>query len=601
MTASQQTTVATPTTENRVSNSEKATTSVASNKLEASFGGASISGPKPENQDACVAKIPEPWTRYYKGVVAILADGLSSAEHAKVAAQISVTQFVQDYYATPESWSVNKSTAKVAKSLNNWLFQQGKQTGSYACTLSTLIIKSRVAHLFHVGDSRIYRFREGKLRQLTRDHVQIRGKQKNHLTRAMGVDSSLELDYSTHAVETGDLFMLTSDGVHDALSEQQLIKLLKLEFDSLEEHANAIVNAAEFAGSDDNISAMLVKVDNVPEAELDESRAQLLHLPVPPVMAIGNKIDRYRVSEILHTSPRSHVYLVEELDEAGLSTNKVRILKAPDSSMSGDQEYFAGFAREEWVGRVVNNPNIMRTFEPAGTRRFCYLVAEYVPGITLRQWMDKHPHPPITQVVRMLEKLAKALRALRRYEMVHRDLKPENIIITPDDQLKLVDFGTVQSAEQLEQNEKTTTPVGSVQYIAPEYLVGETGRHRSDIFSFAVIAYEMLCGKLPYKTARREQVAQRTYSDWHYQNIQHYRNDMPDWLDAALEQGCNPKPQLRYQSLSELIHDLQHANPKLKASYEAKPLIERNPVRFWQSTSLLLLIVVIWQWVSQLS
>ncbi|WP_163134130.1 bifunctional protein-serine/threonine kinase/phosphatase [Agarivorans sp. Alg241-V36] len=600
MSQEQHTATASPTSSNRVSNSEKAS-SEASNKLEASFGGASISGPKPENQDACVAKIPEPWTRYYKGIVAILADGLSSAEHAKMAAQISVTQFVEDYYATPESWSVNKSTAQVAKSLNNWLFQQGKQTGSYACTLSTLIIKSRVAHLFHVGDSRIYRFRAGKLRQLTRDHVQIRGKQKNHLTRAMGVDSSLELDYSTRTVESGDIFMLTSDGVHDALSEQQLLKLLQAKFSSLEEQASAIVNAAELAGSDDNISAMLVNVDNVPEAELDESRAQLLHLPIPPVMSVGNKIDQYRVSEILHTSPRSHVYLVEELDKQGNSNGRVRILKAPDASMADDQEYFAGFAREEWVGRVVSNPYIMRTFEPIGTRRFRYLIAEYVPGITLRQWMDKHPHPPIQQVVRMLEKLAKALRALRRYEMVHRDLKPENIIITADDQLKLVDFGTVQSAEQLEQNEKNSTPVGSVQYIAPEYLVGETGRHRSDIFSFAVIAYEMLSGNLPYKQASREQIAQRHYSDWHYQNIQHFRNDMPDWLDAALEQGCHPKPQQRYQSLSELIHDLQHANPKLKASYQAKPLIERNPVRFWQSTTVFLLVVVIWQWASQLS
>ncbi|MGY5450866.1 protein kinase domain-containing protein [Agarivorans sp. MS3-6] len=597
----QQTAGVLPASSNRVSNSEKANATVASNKLEASFGGASISGPKPENQDACVAKIPEPWTRYYKGVVAILADGLSSAENAKVAAQISVTQFVEDYYATPESWSVNKSTAQVAKSLNNWLFQQGKQTGSYACTLSTLIIKSRVAHLFHVGDSRIYRLRGGQLRQLTRDHVQIRGKQKNHLTRALGVDSNLELDYSTHAVETGDLFMLTSDGVHDALSEQQLIQLLQLEFKGLEEHANAIVNAAELAGSDDNISAMLVSVDNVPSAELDESRAQLLHLPIPPVMTIGNKIDQYRISEILHTSPRSHVYLVEELNQQGDNSGTVRILKAPDRSMTDDNEYFAGFAREEWVGRVVSNPHIMRTFEPAGTRRFRYLIAEYVPGITLRQWMDQHPHPPIQQVVRMLEKLAKALRALRRYEMVHRDLKPENIIVTANEQLKLVDFGTVQSAEQLEQNEKNTSPVGSVQYIAPEYLVGETGKHRSDIFSFAVIAYEMLSGKLPYKPARREQVAQRHYADWHYQNIQHYRNDMPDWLDAALEQGCKPKPHQRYQSLSEFIHDLQHANPTLRASYTAKPLIERNPVRFWQSTTLILLVVVIWQWASQLS
>jgi protein phosphatase len=577
----------------QVSHSEKAP-SVASSKLEASFGGASICGPKAENQDACVAKVPTSWARYYKGIVAVLADGLSSAEHAKMAAHISVTQFVEDYYATPESWSVNKSAAQVAKSLNNWLFQQGQQTGSYACTLSALIVKSRQAHLFHVGDSRIYRLRGDTLRQLTRDHVQIRGNQKNHLTRAMGVDSSLELDYSSCDIEPGDLYLLSSDGLHDALSEQQLKTLLQGNFTSLEQQAQTMVKAAELAGSDDNISAMLVSIDNVALAELDESRAQLLNLPIPPVMSVGNKIDHYRVCEVIHSSPRSHVYLVEELNQLAQQQGRVKILKAPDANMADDQDYMTGFAREEWVGRVVNSPYIMRTFEPQQHRRFRYIVAEYVPGITLRQWMEQHPHPPLTQVLRLLQKLAKALRTLRRYEMVHRDLKPENIIISANEQLKLVDFGTVLSAEQLEQNQTNTAPVGSVQYIAPEYLLGETGHHRSDIFSFAVIAYEMLSGKLPFKQANRQQIARRHYADWHYQTIQQFRNDLPDWLDAALEHGCQAKPQQRYQSLSELLHDMQHANPKLRLNHQGKPLIERNPVRFWQSSCVILLLIILW-------
>ena len=186
-------------------------------QLRLRFGGHSIAGRKPVNQDAFAARLPEGDERDTKGAVAVICDGVSGSENAAEASQMAVTVFATDYYATPPNWRVRNASARVLKSLNAWLHLQNLSraghTDSALTTLSAAIVKSNTLHCLHVGDSRIFHLRQGRLDQLTRDHVRVEGG-REFLARALGADSHLEVDYSTVELATEDVILLTTDGVH---------------------------------------------------------------------------------------------------------------------------------------------------------------------------------------------------------------------------------------------------------------------------------------------------------------------------------------------------------------------------------------------------
>ncbi|MBN0987622.1 bifunctional protein-serine/threonine kinase/phosphatase [Amphritea pacifica] len=564
----------------------------ASADLKVSFGGYSTAGQKPVNQDAFAAhQPPDNNSRRFKGAAAAIADGVSSCQDSHIASQTSVTSFIEDYFSTPHSWSVKQSVSRVVTGLNSWLHQQNNvlpaHRDSMLTTFSALIIKSSTLYTFHVGDSRIYQWRNQQLEQLTNDHSRTeRG--RNYLSRALGADRHLEVDFSQQDLINGDLLLLSTDGVHEYLSVNQLKALLShIQQDSLETVAKRIVEQARANGSDDNLTVLLVRVDQLPAETLDESHRRLTRLPIPPVMKVGNRIDDYEVLDIIFSGTRSHMYKVREL-----SSGQIYTLKAPSVNFDDDPLYLDGFVREEWVGQQLNHPNVMKTFSPAGEKRFLYYLGEYIEGVNLRQWMDDHPHPSPDLVRPIIQQAIKGLRAFQRQDMVHQDLKPENIMLNRDGQVKILDFGTVLIAgiNELGSPLDKSVPQGSVNYIAPEYLMGQKGSFRSDLFSLAVISYEMLTGTLPFKEHSVKQVSIANYSELSYRPAIHQRRDLPLWMEGCLQKALQPNPVHRYQALSEFIQDFTTPNQKLAADISKQPLIRKNPLLVWQIFCLLLLM-----------
>jgi len=200
--------------------------------------------------------------------------------------------------------------------------------------------------------------------------------------------------------------------------------------------------------------------------------------------------------------------------------------------------------------------------------------------------MTDHPQPPLGEVRGLVEQIAQGLRAFHRLEMLHQDLKPENLFIDAHGTLKIIDFGSTKIAgiEEIASPLADPGPLGTVNYTAPEYLRGERGSNRSDIYSLGVIAYEMLTGKLPYG----EQRSMTSTRERPYRPATRHRPDLPVWVDGALQRAVHPDPQKRYEALSELVHDLSHPNPILIPS-DAAPLLERNPLAFWRGLAILLL------------
>lgn len=552
--------------------------------LKVSVGGYSTQGVKEENQDAFTAHCPEPNSQEaLKGIVCVMADGVSASAEAKLASQTAATHFINDYYSTADSWSVQTSANKVLTALNRWLYQQGNSAGkpanSLVTTFSSLIIKSTTVHCLHIGDSRVYRIRQGEISQLTRDHRSNFGAQRSYLTRALGIDAGADVDYLKEDAAVGDLYVLTTDGLHDFMSERQIFTALINPSIDLEAEAKALVMSALELGSDDNISCLLVHIDELAEADLNEVHRQLTQLPIPPVLAVGNSIDGYRVEEVLFTGTRSHLYLVRDEE-----SDQLFALKAPSENFSSDPIYLDGFIKEEWVGRRISHPSLMKIYPPLREKHFLYYLAEYIPGQTLRQWMTDNPNPSLEVTRELMQQITRAARALERMDMIHQDIKPENIIIDRQGRTRLIDYGTViiKGIDEISSPLDNSTPQGSVNYVAPEYLLGQKGSHRSDIFSIGVICYEILTGKYPYAERPTSQPMIKGYGELDYHPARHIRTDLPEWVEGCIAKACSANPNRRYHALSEFMYDLNTPNKTFQQEARSKPLIEKNPLLFWK-------------------
>ncbi len=562
--------------------------------LNVSFGQFSDKGNKPTNQDYCGIEIPDDNLLQTKGIAVAIADGISSSEHSKVASNACITGFLTDYYSTPDSWSVKKSAQKVLTALNSWLYNQGKtetnQHRGHVSTLSILVMKSTTGHIVHIGDSRIYQLREGYLKQITTDHKTWVSKEKNYLSRAMGADTHLEIDYSRHTLEAGDIYILTTDGVHEYVSEDEFLEIVHDNRTHLDKAAELLVRRSQENGSPDNTSCQIVKINRLPSQNADDVFNQLTELPFPPELAEGMIIDGYRIIREIHASSRSQLYLASDTD-TGLNV----VIKTPSVNYSDDPTYIEQFIQEEWIGRRIANQHVMKVYEPTRRRRFLYHITEHLEGKTLRQWMHDHPRPDVEEVRGLIEQIGQGLQSFHRLEMLHQDLKPENIIIDASGTVKLIDFGSAKVAgiSEIATPITRTNLLGTKNYTAPEYANDQPGSNRSDIYSLGVITYELLTGKLPYGEMPANWKTVDFIDDLSYTPVTDYHPDVPAWLNATLRKAVQPVPAQRYEELSEFLYDLRHPNTSLSTA-DTRPLIDRNPIRFWQGLCGLLVIIIAW-------
>ena len=560
-------------------------------QLAISIGQFSDKGRKNTNQDFHGALIPEEPLLSLKGIAIVLADGISTSEVSGVASKSAVKSFLTDYYCTSDSWSVKTSAQRVIAATNSWLHAQTRQSQylydkdrGYVCTLSTMVIKSTTAHIFHIGDARIYRITGNNLEQLTEDHRVVVSSQQSYLGRALGINPQIEIDYRALKVEKGDLFLLATDGVYEHVSGRFIAKTIGKSTSDLDGAARTIVEEAKRQGSPDNLTAQIVRIDALPDTESGEIARQALELPCPPLPEARAVLDGYQIVREIHGSSRSHIYLA--VDSAD---NALVAVKIPSIDLRGDPAYLQRFMMEEWVARRINSAHVLKPRIQSRRQNYLYVVTEFVDGQTLSQWMIDNPRSDLETVRGIVEQIAKGLQAFHRLEMLHQDLRPDNIMIDKIGTAKIIDFGSVRIAGIADDvpYDLHNDILGTAQYTAPEYFLGEGGSQRSDIFSLGVIAYQMLTGWLPYgaEVARTRTKAQQ--KKLRYKSALNDNGDIPVWIDCALKKAVHPDPYQRYDELSEFIFDLRHPNKKFLDT-AAKPLIERDPLLFWKCLSAIL-------------
>lgn len=565
-------------------------------QLAITAGQYSDKGRKPLNQDFHAVMTPREPLLSSKGIALALADGVSSSEVSQQASETSVTGFLQDYYSTSESWAVKTSVQRVLHATNSWLYAQNRGgpyrydiEKGYVCTFSAMVLKSATAHIFHAGDSRVYRLNGGSLEQLTEDHRVWLSADKSYLGRALGMRDRLEIDYHAHAMTAGDTFVLATDGVYEFTEPAFIAQTIESNADDLNRAAQLIVAQALEQGSDDNLTIQVVRVDQLPRHDINELHQHASALPFPPELRPRMSFDGYSITREIHHSSRSHVYLATDEE-----TSEQVILKMPSVDMRNNEAYLEAFLMEEWIARRLDNVHLLKAPAADRQRNYLYTVSEFIEGQSLSQWMTDNPQPDLETVRNIIEQVAKGLQAMHRQEMLHQDLRPNNIMIDTSGTVKIIDFGSVRVSgiAEIAGIAQQQHILGTLQYTAPEYFIGEAGTANSDLFSLGVIAYQMLSGRQPYGTSVARATTPAAQRKLAYQSVLDAERAIPAWVDGALRRAVHPNPLKRYDALSEFIYDLRHPNPGFQREDKA-PLMQRNPLLFWKGLSLILFVMLL--------
>jgi len=555
--------------------------------VKASVGFASETGPRERNEDFAGAVFGSELAQPRGDIVAAIADGVGGAKGGRVAAEMAVRGFLDGFCDLPETMEVRRAGARILNSLNNWIYAQGQRDAKLAgmgCTFTALVLRGRVAHLLHVGDTRVYRLRSDRLTCLTIDHVREGSAERsNVLTRALGVGTEVALDYTTQPLARHDRFVLCSDGVHAFLPADAIADILR-ERSASEVSAQALVKAALDAGSTDNCTALVVDVVDLPTAASADIGAAIMRLPLIPVPIEGEAVDGFVLKVLVSDGRYTRLFgAVDEVEGGEV------VLKFPKPQVASEAIYHSAFVREAWVGARVHSPWLGRTIElPPGRQTCLYTVMPLYPGELLETRLGRRPGLGLEEGRNITIKLARAAAALHSAGIIHRDIKPDNVILESEGSLKLIDLGVVR-VPGLEDFPPTDIP-GTPAYMAPEMFSGEPGNEATDIYALGVTMFRAFTGEYPYGNLDATSEPRRTRPT----QLSALRPDLPAWLQGALGRAVAIDPAERFHDMIEFAVEME-LGPARAPSTARRPqtFYERRPVLFWQGVSALLALALL--------
>ena len=570
------------------------------------IGFATQAGRKPGNEDFCAAMLPDPGQEGMGSIVAV-ADGVSAGGMGREAAQTTVTSLVRDYYATPETWDTTVALDRIIGAQNAWLasINRRRQPVMGLTTLTALVLCGQSYTLAHVGDSRAYLLRGGEMRQLTHDHVVSHPDFKHQLLRSVGAEDHVVVDYLQGELLVGDIFVLVTDGVHGVLSDRRLQALSGLQAtDSAPLASQNIALAALAAGSQDNVTAVVVRVLGLLDASLPGVNRMAQGLPIPPrLMKVGEVIDGLCVTALVADSGINLLYQVRD----GAS-QVLYALKTLHPARAHDAQERAMLAHEAWLatrmqsGRAADHLVHLHERLPGGRERTAYyLLYDWHTGETLQQQLDRGQKFTVLQALAAATQTAQALGRLHRQCVIHRDIKPANLHQGKDGVLRLLDLGVALSGREPEAMRKLHA--GTPSFINPEQwgcsAVAAVGEElpdaQSDLFALGVTLYQLLTARLPYGEVLP------------YQSGRYYRDpvapsrispEVPIWLDHIVLKAVARDKRRRFETAEELLLALERGASRPLTAPQATPMIQRDPTAVCKMalavSALLNLMLVYW-------
>ena len=637
-------------------------------------------GRKAENQDSLLVTTCLPYRKiaetiginnqhYHAPLLVLIADGVSACQFPKQASRLVVNTVAHHLTLALENTLLDKTVStsfddhqiasliKIAvNKANDALYfpQVYQRVPPLLSTLSGLLCIGDRIHLFHTGDSRIYRIDINSSTVLTKDHRVHRGQDKGALSAAIGADMYIELQQSVFTLHQEECLALMTDGVYESINDAELEFELctaaralgtSMETSKLAADISISQNLCEQAfndGSHDNLTMIILGIkaqllhkkktgdgdhtndssDNVnndngnndPFALHDIYRYQLL-----TGLDVGARIDGFIVVEVIARTARSEVYLVED------EYKRTFVIKSPSLNTVADGNYLREFLKERSIGLSLSkhkragesaynqaDPNtftdthsasnykaglsknlahsvsgLLRYYPVPASSHYLYHLTEYIEGESLRAFIDRHAPCDVWQTYDLLTKIGMAVRVMHRHYLLHQDIKPENILISADGAIKLIDFGSASSSIL---KDSTRPPNGDLHYAAPEYYSDAPKGVHSDLFSIAVIGYELLTGTRPFSSQALMNATQTNQTlILPTERLRKYR--VPAASQQALLRALHPNTQARYQAIGEFLQDFNPDNASNTS--EPEPLIVRRPLLVWHSICFIEFVLIL--------
>ncbi len=542
--------------------------------LQLSAGEATATGPRAENQDALRIVTPTPALAASKGSLFALADGVSQCADGGLAARATLQALALDYYATPETWAVAQSLDRLLIAHNRWLQANGGGQ-PLLTTLTALVLRGRRFTLAHVGDCRAYRWHADTLELLTEDHVWEQPGMQHVLKRALGLDQHLVVDYLEGELHEGESFLLVCDGIWSVLGDHGIRSILQAEAEPTAA-CQALVSAAHLAGSQDNASALLVRIEQLPQSALADTLAQLDQWPLPPKLRAGQTFEGWQVESLLGESRQSLLYRVHD------NQQRAWLLKTLPPSRHNDPQAGPALLQEEWFLKRVAGRHFAEA-HPLPQRQHLYYVQREYRGQTLAEQLRLNGPLALPHWLEIAPRLLRALGMLHRRNILHRDIKPENLLWSEDGELRVLDLGLAY-CPGLSRDEEHSLP-GTPSYIAPEAFAGASPSAQQDLYAAGVSLYYLLTGHYPYgeiEAFQHPRFGQPTAAS-------RYRPDLPNWLDDCLNRAVAANPAERFETAEEWLLLFERGEREAISS-RPRPLLEREPLAVWRGLALLSLL-----------
>jgi len=534
------------------------------------IGWASERGPRTDMEDFAAVRRPAAGESAW-GVIAAVADGVSQGGLGKEAAQTTVMGLLRDWYATPATWDPTVALERLISAQNAWLVDHNRRRqsvrrddlsgGAGMSTLTALVLRAHGYTLAHVGDTRAWLIRRGECTLLTQDHTLGQLTFQNGLTRAIGLDESVKVDYFSGDLQVHDVFVLTSDGVHGVLNARQIQQLAQQ--GSPQEAADALVAKALASGGRDNATALVIRVTGLDAATLEDHARRSRQLPVPQRLKDGEVIDGMQVEALVFNNGVHRVYRVRQL-----STNRVQALKTLHEARASDPEERQMLAHEAWLGARVSEREargFLHVVEPEQPT-FFYTLSDWLAGQTLGHMLAHEKHFSVHEIVSGVTSLVRTLGRLH---------------LGDDGQWRILDLGVALSGKEPES--LRVLHAGTPSYMNPEQWGDDPALARatfqSDLYALGVSLYVWLTGRLPYGEIEPYQTARFRRDPVAPSRL---RPDVPIWLDHIVLKAVARDHKQRFETAEEMLLALERGASRPLSAPAASPLLSRDPTMVWK-------------------
>lgn len=391
------------------------------------------------------------------------------------------------------------------------------------------------------------------------------------LKRALGLDQHLVVDFLDGELRLGESFLMLSDGVWATLGDTAIAAILR-DQPHLDSAVQTLVSAAHLAGSQDNASALVVRVDALGESSIGDALMHLQQWPLPPPLKPGQHFEGWQVEAVLGQSQQSLLYRVRD------AQLQPWLLKTLPTHLDNDHQAGQALLSEEWFLRRMAGRHFPEVHGATSRQHLYYVMREY-PGTTLAELFAKNGPLPLAQWQTLAQRLLQAVGLLHRRQILHRDIKPDNLLLGEDGELRLLDFGLAY-CPGLSQDAANQLP-GTPSYIAPEAFNGVAPTPQQDLYAVGVTLYFLLTGYYPHGEIEAFQRPRFGVAV----SASRYRPDLPDWLEHSLDRGVNADPGQRFETAEEWLLVLEQGERR-SLSVRPRPLLEREPLKVWRGLAL---------------